>query len=182
MKRACGIVIAAAWITCIAGCSHKESTSDTSTTTTQSEPAATSTATPLDSSAESPSVAASPSAASNSGGDYSSSAKTPVTFEFPSIQVSTDNPPILRLALNIRNGSKDPVQCDASEFSVMPSDGTVIDADSSADNSCEPDIIDPHSSGKATMVFDLKSSYSGPLSVIMTVEGKVVGRGSITIH
>jgi len=166
----------------VIACTHKQSTTDTSTSTTsESQTPQPPVASADESSAQAPSALLQ-GRSSRPSRDFSASAITPVTFDFSSIKLSTDNPPILRLMFTIHNGTGDPLQCDASEFSVMPSNGSVVDVDTSAENSCEPDTIDPHSTGKATMVFDLKSAYAGPLSVIMTVDDKVLGRGNITIH
>jgi hypothetical protein len=109
------------------------------------------------------------------------SAKTPVTFGFTDVEVATGGSNTLKMTFTIANGSKDPQLCDPSEFSVQLSDGTVIDADGSADNSCSPDTVDPNGSGTATMYFDLPSAYTGVVTMFMVTNDTVVGQGTTTL-
>jgi hypothetical protein len=105
-----------------------------------------------------------------------------VSFAFNDVSVTTSGPTLLRLGFTAHNISKDPVQCDASEFSVQLSDGSVVQADQSAENKCDPDSMDPGATSKGTIFFDLKSGYTGPVTLLMTANGAVVGKGSTTIH
>jgi len=110
-----------------------------------------------------------------------SSAKTAITFNFNDVAISTGGANTLRLGFDIANGSNDPLLCDPSEFNVQLSDGTVIAADASADDSCDPNSVDPQSSGKAVMYFDLPSPYTGTLTMFMVVDDAVIGQGSTTL-
>ncbi len=103
------------------------------------------------------------------------------SFTFNDVSVTTSGQPVLRLGFDIQNTSKDPLQCDPSEFSIRLSDGTAIAADESAENKCDPDSVEARSSGKAVMYFDLKSAYSGPVTLTMTTNDAIVGRGDTTI-
>lgn len=104
-----------------------------------------------------------------------------MTFVFSDVSVTT-NGTILRLGFSAHNKSKDPVQCDPSEFSVQLSDGSVIQADQSAENKCDPDSIDPGATSNATVFFDLKPGYAGAVTMMMTADGVIVGKGTTTIH
>lgn len=105
-----------------------------------------------------------------------------VTFAFNDVSVTTNGPTLLRLGFSAHNTSKDPVQCDASEFSVQLSDGSVVQADQSAENKCDPDSIDPGATSAATVFFDLRSGYTGAITLMMTANGVIVGKGNTTIH
>ena len=90
--------------------------------------------------------------------------KIAVRFDFNDVSVTT-NSTILRLGFTIHNTSRDPVQCDPSEFSLQFPDGSVVQADQSAENKCDPDSIDPGATSKATVFFDLKGGYTGPITL-----------------
>ena len=107
--------------------------------------------------------------------------RSDVTFAFNDVSVTT-NGTILRLGFTARNTSKDPVQCDPSEFSVQLADGSVVQADQSAENKCDPDSIDPGAMSKATIFFDIKAGYTGPVTLVMTANGVVVGKSNTAIH
>jgi hypothetical protein len=108
--------------------------------------------------------------------------KTPVTFDFFDIAVTTSGARLLRLGFTIHNGTNASLLCDASEFSAMLSNGQLLDADTSAADTCDPDTIDAGASAKATMFFNLKSAYTGPVTLLMTVNNKVIGRGLATVR
>ncbi|HEY6356886.1 MAG TPA: DUF4352 domain-containing protein [Vicinamibacterales bacterium] len=107
--------------------------------------------------------------------------RTAVTFNFDDVSVSTSGPPILRLGLTIHNISKDPVQCDPSEFTVQLPDGTVTEVDISAENKCTPDSLDPGVAGKAVVYFNLPTNSPGTVILSMTVNDAVVGRSTTTV-
>ncbi|HLJ83743.1 MAG TPA: DUF4352 domain-containing protein [Candidatus Eremiobacteraceae bacterium] len=88
----------------------------------------------------------------------------------------------LRADMEIKNVSKDPVQCDPSEFTLQLGDATPLDADTSAAVECNPDSIDPGTTGKATIYFDIPGNYTGPATVYLTVDDKVVGQSTTQIH
>jgi len=149
----------------LCGCSHKE---QTTTNSSSSEGGVTSeTATTAPASAE---------AVATSLG------KTPVTFNFTDVAVTSSAAPLLRLGFDMKNGASDPLLCDASEFSVQLADGTSIAADTGAEDTCTPDTVDPGSTGKVVMFFDLKNAYTGPVTLLMSVNNAVVGRGSTNVH
>jgi hypothetical protein len=102
-------------------------------------------------------------------------------FTFNDVSVTTTGTPVVRLGFDIRNISKDPLQCDPSEFTIRLSDGAVIAADESAENKCNPDSVEVGATGKAVMYFDLKSGYSGPLTLTMTANDAIVGRGNTAL-
>jgi hypothetical protein len=108
-------------------------------------------------------------------------AKTPVTFTFSDVSVATAGAHTLRLGFTLANGSADPQLCDPSEFSIQLDDGTVIQADASADNTCTPDSVDPSTTGNVTMFFDLPASYAGGVTLMMIVDDKIIGQGSTTL-
>src|SRR5579859_4435956 len=81
--------------------------------------------------------------------------KTQVTFQFNDVAVATGGSNTLRLGFAITNASDDPLLCDPSEFNIQLSDGSIVTADASADDTCDPGSVDPHADGKATMFFDL---------------------------
>ena len=102
-------------------------------------------------------------------------------FTFNDVSITTSGLPVVRLGFDIQNTSKDPLQCDPSEFTIRLSDGTLIAADESAENKCDPDSVEARSTGKAVMYFDLKSSYTGPLTLTMTANDAIVGRGDTAL-
>jgi hypothetical protein len=110
-----------------------------------------------------------------------SNVKTPVVITFDQVAIAA-GAGALRLDMELKNTSQDPVQCDPSEFSAQLGDASPIDADTSAAVSCDPDSIDPGTTGKATMFFDVPGDYKGPVSVALTVDDKVVGSGTTQIH
>jgi hypothetical protein len=129
------------------------------------------------SSSASPSPAAAPAHTALPAGT-----KTPVTFNFTDVEVATGGSNALKVTFSISNQSKDPQICDYSEFSVQLSDGSVADADGSADNSCTPDTVDPNGgAGTATMYFDMPHPYTGPVTMFMVVNDTVVGQGTTTL-
>ena len=152
------------------GCSHKEQTTSNSSS---SEGAATTetVASPLVSAEPQASIAA-----------YSSVGKTLVTFNFTDVAVTTSGAPLLRLGFDMKNGENDPLLCDPSEFLVQLADGSTIAADAGAEDTCTPDTVDPGATGKVVMFFDLKNAYSGPVTLLMSVNNAVVGRGSTDGH
>jgi hypothetical protein len=107
--------------------------------------------------------------------------RTAVTINFDDVSISSSGPPILRLRLTIHNISKDPVQCDPSEFSVQLPDGTVAQADLSAENKCTPDSLDPGAEGKAVVFFNLPTSSPGTVTLSMTANDAVVGRSATMV-
>ena len=107
--------------------------------------------------------------------------KTQVTFQFTDVAIATGGSNTLRLGFAITNASDDPLLCDPSEFNVQLSDGSVIGADASADDTCDPGSVDPHADGKATMFFDLPHAYTGPVILFMVVNDAVIGQGTTTL-
>jgi hypothetical protein len=105
----------------------------------------------------------------------------PVVITFDQVAIAS-GAGALRVDMELKNNSKDPVQCDPSEFSAQLGDASPIDADTSAAVSCDPDSIDPGTTGKATMFFDVPGDYKGPVSVTLTVDGNAVGSGTTQIH
>jgi hypothetical protein len=154
MHRFGSLTIALGLTMCLAGCSGSSQSSSSS----------------------SPSPSAAPARTAMPDGT-----KTPVTFTFTDVAVATGGSNTLRLGFVIVNGSADPQLCDPSEFSIQLDDGTVIQADDSADNSCDPNSVDPSSSGKVVMYFDLPGSYTGGLKLIMIANDAIVGQGSTTV-
>jgi len=106
---------------------------------------------------------------------------TAVTFNFDDVGVSTSGPPILRLGITIHNISKDPVQCDPSEFSLQLADGTVVNTDESAENKCTPDSLDPGAAGKALVYFNLPTNSPGTVTLSMTANDAIIGRSTTTV-
>lgn len=104
-----------------------------------------------------------------------------VEFAFNDVAVATSGTNLLRLGFTVHNISKDPVQCDPSEFSITLSDGTVIPADQSAENKCTPDSIDPGTTGTARAYFVLKPGYTGPITLSMAANGAIVGKGDTAV-
>jgi len=163
MRRATLALLLAASILATASCTHKEQT------TTSGSESAGSAASPASGEQPTPAVV-------ESGKQY-------VTFQFSDIAVTTSERPVLRLGFTVKNGGPDPLLCTESAFSLQLADGTTLDPDSGAENRCDPDTIDPSTSGKATMFFDLKSSYSGPVTVIMRDNANaIVGQGVAQVH
>ena len=106
---------------------------------------------------------------------------TPVVITFDQVAVAS-SANALRTDLELKNTSKDPVLCDPSEFSIQLGSASPIDADTSAAVECQPDSIDPGTTGKATMYFDIPGGYTGPVTVLLTVDGAIVGEGTTQIH
>lgn len=146
----------------VLGCSHKEQT-----TTSGSESSSVVVPSAESSAAPAPSLANGP---------------TTTNFNFTDIAITTSGAPVLRLGFDIKNNGKDPLLCDPTEFTIQLSDGTTIPADTSAENTCNPDTVDPAATGKAVMFFDLKSAYAGPVTLIMTANGGVAGKGTAQVH
>jgi len=160
MKRR--LIISAFWVGACAvliGCGSSGSSSQSTTTTSESSSAPD----------ESPTPAMQP------------NAKTPVVITFDQVAIAA-GAGALRLDMELKNTSQDPVQCDPSEFSAQLGAASPIDADTSAAVSCDPDSIDPGTTGKATMFFDVPGDYKGPVSVTLTVDDTVVGSGTTQIH
>ena len=111
----------------------------------------------------------------------SSGANLPVAITFDQVAIAS-GAGALRVDMELKNTSKDPVQCDPSEFSAQLGSASPIDADTSAAVTCDPDSIDPGTTGKATMYFDIPGDYKGPVSVTLTVDGTVVGSGTTQLH
>ena len=108
-------------------------------------------------------------------------AKTPVTFTFNDVSIASGGANTLRLGFDIANNSQDPLLCDPSEFNVQLDDNSVVPADDSAANNCDPNSVDPKSTGKAVMYFDVPSTYSGNVTMFMVVNDVVVGQGMTTV-
>ena len=158
-RRIIAIAFSACTFAFSAGCGGGGSSSQSSSsTTTQSG---------------TPSEAASP--------GVQSDANLPVVITFDQVAIASEAG-ALRLDMELRNRSKDPVQCDPSEFSAQLGEASPIDADTSAAVSCDPDSVDPGTTGKATMFFDVPGDYKGPVTVTLTVDGKPVGSGTTQIH
>jgi len=163
MRRATWALLLAAIILTTASCTHKEQT-----TTSGSESAG---------------AAASPSANEQPSTAPEASVKQYVTFQFSDVAVTTSSPAVLRLGFTIKNDGSDPLLCTESSFSLQLSDGTTLAPDSGAENRCDPDTIDPGSSAKVTMFFDLNNAYSGPVTVIMRDNtNAIVGEGTAQVH
>jgi hypothetical protein len=105
----------------------------------------------------------------------------PVAITFDQVAIAS-GAGTLRVDMELKNTSKDPVQCDPSEFSAQLGSASPIDADTSAAVSCDPDSVDPGTTGKATMFFDIPGDYTGPVTVTLTVDDKLVGSGTTQIH
>ena len=145
------------------GCSHKEQTSSeqsSSGTAASSEPSA---------------QAAASSAPAAPAQKYAA-------FTFSDVAVTTSGAPVLRLGFTLKNSGPDPLLCEESNFSLQLSDGSSHDPDAGAENRCDPDTIDPGSTGKVTMFFDLPNGYSGPVTLIMNENGGEVGRGTTQVQ
>ena len=167
MQRVLRTVLALALLAVLSGCTHKEDTSSSATSSTSSSAAT---------------EAASPASEVSTATLPPPGKKTPVTFQFKEVAVSTQSAPVLRIGITIMNGSSDPLLCDPSEFSVRLSDGSMVAADTSADSICTPTTVDAKGTGDATMFFDLKAPYSGIVTLLMTVDNAVVGLGQTQVH
>ncbi|MDQ6781046.1 MAG: hypothetical protein M3Z37_07850 [Candidatus Eremiobacteraeota bacterium] len=162
-KRYVGIMVAAALL--VSACSHKDQTTTSNSSNTTTTDAATNAsiepAAPASPMANGPSIA---------------------KFTFSDVAVTSSAAPVLRLGFDLKNTGSDPLLCDASEFSIRLSDDSTIPVDSSADVSCTPDTIDPGASAKGVMFFNLKGPYSGPVTLIMTVNNAIAGQGTAQLH
>ena len=107
--------------------------------------------------------------------------KTAVMINFNDVSVSTAGPPILRLGFSIHNISKDPVTCDPSEFSIQLPDSTTVRVDESAENKCDPDLLDPGATGKVTVFFNLPTSSPGTITLSMAASNAIVGRQTTAV-
>ena len=156
-------LIATAFSVCaivlVAGCGGSGSSSSQTSTTDESSSTSDSSPTPV----------------------TQSDAKLPIVITFDQVAVSS-GAGALRLDMELKNRSKDPVQCDPSEFSAQLGSASPIDADTSAAVTCDPDSVDPGTTGKATIFFDVPGDYKGPVSVTLTVDGEVVGSGTTQIQ
>ena len=110
-----------------------------------------------------------------------SSGPTPISIAFDQVAVAS-GAGALKVDMSLKNTSKDPIQCDPSEFSLQLGTASPIDADTSAADSCDPDSIDPDTTGKATMFFNVPGDYKGPVTVIITVGDAVVGQGTTQVQ
>jgi hypothetical protein len=155
----CGALLLATLV----GCSHKEQK------TTEQSGGAAATAT----------ASAAEQAATNAP---ATGGKLDVAFTFNDVAVTTSGAPVLRLGFDLKNNGQDPLLCEEGDFSLQLSDGSSHDPDSGAENRCDPDTIDPGSTGKVTMFFDLPNGYSGPITLIMMENGAVVGRGTTRVQ
>jgi hypothetical protein len=108
-----------------------------------------------------------------------SAANAAIVISFDEVAVAGS---ALRSEMELKNVSKDPVQCDPSEFTLQLGDATPLDADESAAVECNPDSIDPGTTGKATIYFDIPGGYTGPATVYLTVDDQVVGQRTMQIH
>ncbi|MBV8082503.1 MAG: hypothetical protein JOY86_05910 [Candidatus Eremiobacteraeota bacterium] len=108
-------------------------------------------------------------------------ARHDVDFNFSDVAITTSGAPLLRLGFTAHNISKDPIQCDASEFSVALSDGSVIQADQSAENKCSRDMIDPGATANVLVFFDMKPGYTGPVTLSMSANDAIVGKGTAQV-
>jgi hypothetical protein len=104
-----------------------------------------------------------------------------VTFQFSDVSVTTAGPTLLRLGFSLRNNAKDSVFCDSSVFTVKLTDGSVIAADTSAEDKCNPDTLDPGQTAQATMFFNLPAGYTGPIELSMSGTNAIIGHGTTTI-
>ena len=156
-------LIATAFSVCaivlVAGCGGSGSSSSQTSTTDESSSTSDSSPTPV----------------------TQSDAKLPIVITFDQVAVSS-GAGALRLDMELKNRSKDPVQCDPSEFSAQLGSASPIDADTSAAVTCDPDSVDPGTTGKATIFFDVPGDYKGPVSVTLTVDGEFVGSGTTQIQ
>ena len=163
MKQAFWAVCAVVAICVTLGCSHKEQPAEESGAS----------ATPAASAA--PAEQAQTTAPTSGGKLYAA-------FTFTDVAVTTSGAPVLRLGFTLKNNGQDPILCEEGNFTLQLTDGTVLNADSGAENVCDPDTIDPGYSSKGTMFFDLPGSYSGSVVLIMTENGDVIGRGTTQVQ
>jgi hypothetical protein len=106
-----------------------------------------------------------------------------VTFQFTDVAMTTSGSPVLRLGFDVKNGGKDPLLCDESGFSLQLADGSTLSPDAGAENTCSPDSIDPNTTAKAVIFFDLPSGYTGPVTVVMrNSDNSIAGRGTTQVH
>ncbi len=158
-------VLCAALLLLTAACAHKNESTSTSQTTEQTPVAESSAAV----------VGVKP-----SGAPVPVPSARSVTFQFSDVAVT--NTGLLRLGFTMANAGGDPILCDASEFSIQLSGGLTIPADTGAEDTCDPDTIDPGSSGKAVMYFDLHRQYTGPVKLLLTANNAVIGQGTTQLH
>ncbi len=154
-------VLAACGMVALFGCGSGGSSSSSDNSASQATP----TATAGDMTATEPTTSAPADAA--------------IVISFDQVAVAAS---ALRAGMELKNVSKDPVQCDPSEFTLQLGDATPLDADTSAAVECNPDSIDPGTTGKATIYFDIPGGYTGPATVYLTVDDKVVGQRTMQIH
>jgi hypothetical protein len=143
------------------GCTPKQQTSTNGEPTGSSTPAATESTTSVSSSAP-------------------AKENLYVTFQFNDVAVTTSG--VLRLGFIAKNGGSDPLLCEEGGFTLQLADGSTLEPDAGAENICDPDTIDPGSTGKGTMFFDLKSGYAGTVTLIMSDNDTVIGRGTTQVH
>lgn len=165
MRRALWAVFAAAALLATAACSHKEQPAN------NGEAGGEATASP---------TAAPPEQAVTSA--TAAGGKLYAAFTFNDVAVTSSGAPVLRLGFTLKNNGSDPLLCEEGNFTLQLADGSVLEPDAGAENRCDPDTIDPGSSGKGTMFFDLKSGYSGSVTLIMTDNGTVIGRGTTQVQ
>ncbi len=159
MKKTVFAVLLGAMLVATVGCSHKEQTSSGNESTSTESTAAASTAAPN---------------TANAG--Y-------VKFDFNDVAVTTSGAPVLRLGFVVHNNGSDPLLCEESSFTLQLSDGSTLNPDAGAENTCDPDTIDASSTGKAVMFFDLKGSYSGPVTLIMRDNSNaIIGEGTTQVQ
>ncbi|MBC5805714.1 MAG: hypothetical protein DLM53_08325 [Candidatus Eremiobacter antarcticus] len=158
-------VLCATVLLLTAGCTHKDESSSTSQTTEQT-PAA--------------ELSAAAARKRPSGAPVPVPSAHAVTFQFSDVAVT--NTGLLRLKFTMANAGSDPILCDASEFSIQLSGGLSIPADPGAEDTCDPDTVDPGSSGKAVMYFDLHRQYVGPVKLLLTANNAVIGQGTTQLH
>ena len=163
MRRATWAVFLAATLLATTSCTHKEQTTTNSS--------------------ESESAAATSPASGEQATTPGPSIKQYVTFQFSDIAVTTSSPAVLRLGFAVKNAGADPLLCTESAFSLQLSDGTTLSPDSGAENLCDPDTIDPGTSAKATIFFDITNGYNGPVTLIMRDSANaIVGEGTAQVH
>jgi hypothetical protein len=155
------VMLAALLVVIAAACTPKQQTSTGGEATSSSTPATT------ESGAQ-----ASPSEAAKQN--------IYVTFQFNDVAVTTSG--VLRLGFIVKNGGSDPLLCEEGGFSLQLADGSTLEPDAGAENGCDPDTIDPGSTGKGTMFFDLKSGYAGSVTLIMSDNDTIIGRGTTQVH
>jgi len=160
--RHVSLTLCVAAILIATGCSHKEQPAE-------GGGAATSTAAPS-------AAAEQASTSAPTGG------KLTMGLTFDDVAVTTSGAPVLRLGFTAKNNGPDPVLCEEGSFSLQLTNGSSLDPDAGAENRCDPDTIDPGTSGKGTMFFDIPNGYSGPVTLVMTDNGNVIGRGTTNVQ